>query len=72
MSGGRRLTVSEVHSLGLAFRALAEGRVAFTRNVEALHRFRVRTYSRHADYQPVERFFREATRRRALKEAPSG
>ncbi|MFW5877218.1 MAG: type VII toxin-antitoxin system MntA family adenylyltransferase antitoxin [Myxococcota bacterium] len=76
---GRELAVDRVDLVilndappKLAFRALAEGRVAFTRNLEALHRFRVRTYSRHADYEPVERFFRDATRRRALEEAPSG
>jgi uncharacterized protein len=56
----------------LAFRALAEGRVALERSPEPLHRFRVRTYGRHADYQPVERFFREATRRRILGEAGPG
>jgi hypothetical protein len=40
--------------------------VALERDAVALHRFRVRTYSRHADYEPVERFYRQVTRRRAL------
>jgi hypothetical protein len=46
-------------------RILSRGRVAFERDPVDLHRLRVRTYSRHADYQPVERLFREATKRRA-------
>jgi predicted nucleotidyltransferase len=41
----------------LAFHVLKEGRVAFERDPVDLHRFRVRTYARHADYQFVERFF---------------
>lgn len=45
----------------LALRVLSEGRVAFERDPVDLHRFRVQTYSRHADYQHVERFFREGT-----------
>jgi uncharacterized protein len=49
----------------LAFHILSRGRVAFERDPVDLHRLRVRTYSRHADYQPVERLFREATKRRA-------
>jgi hypothetical protein len=44
---------------------LKHGRVVLDRDPVQLHRFRVRTYSRHADYEPVERFFREATKRRA-------
>jgi predicted nucleotidyltransferase len=49
----------------LAFHVLKHGRVVLDRDPVQLHRFRVRTYSRHADYEPVERFFREATKRRA-------
>ena len=50
----------------LAFQVLKHGRVVFARDPIELHRFRVRTYSRHADYQPIERLFREATKRRVL------
>lgn len=50
----------------LAFQVLKHGVVALERDRVDLHRFRVRTYSRHADYEPVERFFREVTRKRAL------
>jgi hypothetical protein len=32
----------------------------------------VRTYDLHADYEPVERFFREVTRKRALEERTRG
>jgi predicted nucleotidyltransferase len=49
----------------LAFHVLKHGRIAFVRDPVELHRFQVRTYSRHADYQPVERWFRLATKRRA-------
>jgi predicted nucleotidyltransferase len=49
----------------LAFEVLKQGRVVFERDPVELHRLRVRTYSRHADYEPVERFFREVTKRRA-------
>jgi uncharacterized protein len=56
-------------SPALAFQVLEHGAVAFERNPAELHRFRVLTYRRHADYEPVERLFREATRRRALGEA---
>jgi predicted nucleotidyltransferase len=49
----------------LAFHVLKQGRVAFVRDPVEFHRFQVRTYSRHADYQPVERRFRLATKRRA-------
>jgi predicted nucleotidyltransferase len=49
----------------LAFHVLKHGRVAFVRDPVEFHRFQVRTYSRHADYQPVERWFRLATKRRA-------
>jgi predicted nucleotidyltransferase len=49
----------------LAFHVLKYGRIAFVRDPVEFHRFRVRTYSRHADYQPVERWFRLATKRRA-------
>lgn len=51
----------------LAFQVLKHGVLAFSRDPVALHRFRVRTYSAHADYEPIERFFREATKRRALR-----
>jgi uncharacterized protein len=50
----------------LAFQVLKHGVVAFERDARPLHRFRVRTYGAHADYEPVERFFREVTKRRAL------
>jgi predicted nucleotidyltransferase len=50
----------------LAFQVLKYGAVAFERDVRHLHRFRVRTYGAHADYEPVERFFREVIKRRAL------
>jgi uncharacterized protein len=56
----------------LAFRALQHGQVAFQRDETTLHRFRVGTYSRHADYEPVERFFRATTKARALREAARG
>lgn len=56
----------------LAFRVLKDGLLAFERDPADLHRFRVRTYRLHADYAPVERFFREATRRRALAGAGRG
>lgn len=51
----------------LAFQVLRHGVVAVDRDPLALHRFRVRTYGLHADYVPVERFFREQTRLRALR-----
>lgn len=47
----------------LAFQVLKHGVVALDRDPVALHRFRVRVYGLHADYAPVERFFREHTRR---------
>lgn len=50
----------------LAFQILKHGRVAFERDARDLHRLRVRTYSAHADYEHVERFFRAATKARAL------
>ena len=56
----------------LAFHALRDGRVALCRDPAELHRFRVRTWSRHADYEPVERFFRDAVKRRALCGAAHG
>lgn len=56
----------------LAFQVLKHGKVAFERDPVDLHRFRVRTYSRHADYEHVERFFRHATKARALREAARG
>jgi hypothetical protein len=49
----------------LAFQVLKYGVVAFERDARFLHRYRVRTCSAHADYEPVERFFREVTKRRA-------
>jgi predicted nucleotidyltransferase len=56
----------------LAFQVLKNGKLAFERDRTALHRFRVNTYARHADFEPTERFFRAVTRRRALGEAPRG
>lgn len=56
----------------LAFHVLKHGIVAFVRDPVVLHRFRVATYSRHADYEPVERFFRRVTKERALAEAKRG
>jgi uncharacterized protein len=56
----------------LAFHALKGGLVAFERSPELLHRFRVATYSRHSDYEPVERFFRGVTKKRAALGAPRG
>jgi predicted nucleotidyltransferase len=56
----------------LAFQVLRHGVVAFQRDPVPLHRFRVATYSRHADYEPVERLFRAVTKRRALSEAGHG
>jgi uncharacterized protein len=52
--------------LALAFRALKHGQVAFERDPRDLLRFRVRTYSLHADYARVERFFNEVIKNRAL------
>jgi hypothetical protein len=49
----------------LALAVLKHGRLALCRDEVALHRFRVATYRRHADYEPVERFFREVTKARA-------
>ena len=51
---------------------MKHGLVVFARDPVELHRFRVRTYSRHADYQPVERLCREATKRRALAQVNGG
>jgi predicted nucleotidyltransferase len=56
----------------LAFQILKSGKLAFERDRIALHRFRVRTYARHADYESTERFFRNVTRQRALGEASRG
>lgn len=56
----------------LAFQVLKHGKLALERDRTALHRFRVATYTRHADFVPVERFFRELTRRRALAETARG
>lgn len=56
----------------LAFHILRHGVVAFEKGRVPLHRFRVATYSRHADYEPVERLFRAATKQRALNEAERG
>lgn len=56
----------------LAFHILQHGVVAFDKDRVPLHRFRVATYSRHADYEPVERLFRSATKQRALNEAERG
>ena len=56
----------------LAFHILRHGVVVFEKDSVPLHRFRVATYSRHADYEPVERLFRSATKERALNEAERG
>jgi len=56
----------------LAFHVLERGKVAFERDRTRLHRFRVATYRRHADYEPIERFFREATKARAMREVAHG
>jgi hypothetical protein len=56
----------------VAFHVLKEGRVVLERDPVDLHRFRVLTYSRHADHQPIERFFREASERRGLAAGPRG
>jgi len=56
----------------LAFQVLKHGKLVLVRDRTILHRFRVATYSRHADYAPVERFFREVTRRRALAQTVRG
>jgi uncharacterized protein len=50
----------------LAFQVLKYGREVLVRDPAELVAFRVRTYGAHADYAHVERFFREATRRRLL------
>lgn len=50
----------------LAFQVLKYGKLALARDATALHRFRVNTYGRHSDFQSTERFFRQATRGRAL------
>lgn len=56
----------------LAFHVLKDGLVAFERAPEHLHRFRVATYSRHSDYEPVERFFRAKAKERAQRGVPGG
>lgn len=56
----------------LAFQVLKSGKLAFERDRTALHRFRVRTYSQHSDFEATERFFRAVTRRRALTAASRG
>jgi predicted nucleotidyltransferase len=56
----------------VSFHVLKEGRVVFEHDPVDLHRFRVLTYSKHADYLPVERFFREASERRGLAAGPRG
>jgi hypothetical protein len=56
----------------LAFQVLKHGHVSFQRSPEVLHRFRVATYSRHSDYEPVERFFRGVTKRRAAARSAHG
>lgn len=50
----------------LAFHVLRDGQVVLERLPELLHRFRVATYSRHADYEPIERFFAQVTKARAM------
>ena len=56
----------------LAFEVLKHGHLAFERDREALHRFRVATYARHSDFVPVERLFRGVTRRRTLARTARG
>lgn len=56
----------------LAFQVLKGGKLAFERDRTALHRFRVSIYARHSDFEPTERFFRAATRRRALARPTRG
>lgn len=56
----------------LAFQVLKRGRLAFERDRSALHRFRVRTYAQHSDFEPTERFFSAVTRKRALTGARHG
>lgn len=56
----------------LAFQVLKHGKLAFERDRTAAHRFRVRTYARHSDFEPTERFFREVTRQRVLTGAGHG
>lgn len=56
----------------LAFQVLKHGIVALNRDPIALHRFRVHTYDLHADFEPVERLFRERTRRRLLGGSAGG
>jgi predicted nucleotidyltransferase len=56
----------------LAFQVLKGGKLAFERDRTALHRFRVRTYARHSDFESTERFFRAVTRRRALTGSSRG
>ncbi len=53
----------------LAFQVLKHGTMVVCRDDVAMHRFRVRTYRVHADYEPVERLFRRVTRERAQREA---
>lgn len=66
------LTILNTAPPKLAFHVLKDGKLAFERDPVLLHRFRVRTYSRHADYQPIEQFFRTVTRARAQREATDG
>jgi predicted nucleotidyltransferase len=56
----------------LAFQVLKHGKLVFERDRTALHRFRVRTYARHSDFESTERFFRELTRTRTLAGASRG
>lgn len=56
----------------LAFQILKSGKLAFERDRTALHRFRVRTYARHSDFEPTERFFRAVTRQRSLARPNGG
>lgn len=69
---GRHVAADRLHVLilndappHLAFEALRTGRVIARADAVALHRFRVRTYRMHADYEHVERLFRARTERRA-------
>jgi predicted nucleotidyltransferase len=76
---GRELPAERLHVVvlndaapKLAFHVLKEGRVVLERDPVDLHRFRVLTYSRHADHQAVERFFHEADKQRGLAAVPRG
>lgn len=56
----------------LAFNVLRDGRVALCRDPVELHRFKMRTWWEHADFEPTERFFREVVKRRAMQAVSRG